>query len=263
MPNLYYTNSTGDALWVTLENWNTVADGSGDNAINIPWQGGAYTDYNLVDTTGGSVVTISGSIGNWSNTATATCDLNILGPWLDILGGTYTGSVSCSQIWGGTFYGSVFCEQVWGGTFYGSISFYLYNDSYGGDISNATSVSIQYGVWNGRYYFAGVLANGYIEYGQRAPAFNAYYIAGVVSTLDQNGTGTWNGRTYLNGQILPRNIVPSVTGEGKLGTPTKKWKEGHFSDLLMVGGEAVVITTDSRLTDGVTTAQAIAFSITL
>jgi len=34
---LYYTNASGDATWENLANWNTAADGSGDNPTEVPW----------------------------------------------------------------------------------------------------------------------------------------------------------------------------------------------------------------------------------
>ena len=37
-----------------------------------------------------------------------------------------------------------------------------------------------------------------------------------------------------------RNIVPNSNDSGKLGTPTKRWSEGHFSDALKVDGLDVV-----------------------
>jgi hypothetical protein len=42
-----------------------------------------------------------------------------------------------------------------------------------------------------------------------------------------------------------RNIVPNSDDSGKLGTPAKRWSEGHFSDAVRVGGLDVVTEAPS------------------
>ena len=110
MPNLYYTNSSGDGQWATLANWNTAPDGTGDEAIGIPWTvnysgGGAwYADYDLVDATGGA------GADTWffalGYGITGSCDIANITTH-SISSGTFTGTnlFIGGDVYGGTFLG--------------------------------------------------------------------------------------------------------------------------------------------------------------
>jgi hypothetical protein len=101
MPNLYYTNASGDSTWETLTNWNTAEDGSGDNPTNIPWTddgaGGAwYADTDLVDASNYSGVNINSTIDP-NIAVTGTCNIFRINNNATIYGGTFSGSHSYSQ----------------------------------------------------------------------------------------------------------------------------------------------------------------------
>ena len=109
MDNLYYTNASGDSNWETLTNWNTAADGSGDNPTNIPWtydgSGGAwYGDADLIDATGGNGISINSSIDP-NGVVTGTCDIVSINNNSIIDGGTFSGDNFTNNyvIYGGTF----------------------------------------------------------------------------------------------------------------------------------------------------------------
>ena len=139
-PTLYYTNAGGDSNWETLTNWNTAADGSGDNPTNRPWtddgNGGAwYADTDLVDATSGAGITIN-SVIDPNGVVTGNCDIVSITNIGGIYGGTFTGSGFTnyySLIYGGTFFGDNFTNNgyIYGGTFTGD-NFTNNNIIYGG-----------------------------------------------------------------------------------------------------------------------------------
>jgi hypothetical protein len=177
MPNLYFTNSTGNALWGDVSNWNTAADGSGDNPTAAPWGGGSeYDNYDLLDASNGTTALAYNGI---YNNGTGKCYVNV-----------YASGMGGPSIQGGSYYGSVTVERWLGPHF--------------GDFSNATSVSVNFGEYNGILYFFGSPATGFYQYG---PVYfvSGYYIGGVLTTLDATGNGTWNGATYVNGATEVQN----------------------------------------------------------
>jgi len=67
--------------------------------------------------------------------------------------------------------------------------------------------------------------------------WNRAFSAAEVAALYNNGAGT----SYpFIGVRTTRNIVPRSNNEGKLGTPTLRWAEGHFQSALTLDGSPVV-----------------------
>lgn len=59
-----------------------------------------------------------------------------------------------------------------------------------------------------RYYSeGGVYPRGNSVYKCSRTRAVLYYVSGVPTTLDENGNGTWNGRDYTSGQLLPITTI--------------------------------------------------------
>ena len=63
-------------------------------------------------------------------------------------------------------------------------------------------------------YYNGSVRNGYDAMAGMMAGQWGYYIDGVVTELDNEGNGEWNGQTYVNG-------VVQGGGGGPTGTLTK------------------------------------------
>ena len=202
-PTLYYTNAGGDSNWETLTNWNTAADGSGDNPTNIPWtddgNGGAwYADTDLVDATSGAGITIN-SVIDPNGVVTGNCDIVSITNIGGIYGGTFTGSGFTnyySLIYGGTFFGDNFTNNgfIYGGTFTGnyfSNNNIIYGGTFTGDGFTNNNAIISGGTFTGsgftNYYS---LIYGGTFFGDNFT--NNGYIYG----------GTFTGDNFTNNNII-------------------------------------------------------------
>lgn len=195
---LYFTNASGDWYWETLANWNTAADGSGDNPSNIPWtqvnsgeqipvEGASwYGDSELLDATTSSDFKTISHTTIISGDVTGTCRISNIGCFGTINGGTWTGDYVFASSVAGIGRG-----QIYGGNFYGSPC--------GTDPDNGTGTGgglVDGGDWHGSYFNAGVTYGGNF-YGANSQNCGNIYGGDFLGSNFQN----WASPPDLGGYI--------------------------------------------------------------
>lgn len=227
MANLYFTNAVGDSLWNTLGNWNTAADGSGDNPTSVPWVDGYY-DYDLYSSQDYTAFAYSYGYVIIPSNVTGTCNFQAGFPGGGEINGGNFGFIVISNsgfITGGVFSAEIILSDG------GSIS--------GGDLSGITLLS-GYGV---PLPVSGVSIN--ID----ADISDAVFQYETI-TAYQNGapyTGEWEGQVWANGvwqSVAATNLYftnaggdnqwPNLTNwntasDGSGSNPTSiPWVDGYF-----------------------------------
>ena len=237
---LYYTNASGDATWENLANWNTAADGSGDNPTEVPWSDtdGSTSGSDLIDASGGAGVSINSNIDP-NQVVSGSCDIPSINNG-GINGGTFSGDnftnnaligggtfsgygfINNDGIYGGTFTGDNFTNNglIYGGTFSG-YGFTNYNFIYGGTFSGYGFINTNNGLIGGGTFsgdnftnnstFTGIYAehyytNGVLDASINGLYFDSYYYPGgyeIFSNGVSNGffNGGWMGVHYFNGYV--------------------------------------------------------------
>jgi hypothetical protein len=226
MPNLYFTNASGDGRWETLANWNTAADGSGNAPSNVPWtnnsSGGAwYGDYQIVDGEGnvGSPVIINCDIGEYvSGVCNISNIVNIFGQddygndpiSLSIKGGTFTGSFTNNgNISDGLFWGTLINNGgLFGGTFAGDNSV---NNAW----NNMWDVSFPFGItgtFTGAYFVNnGSLGDSYFSANSVLVTGPYFTNNGFISSGEFTGDNvTLDG--YVSGGVFSGNNASTFLG---------------------------------------------------
>jgi hypothetical protein len=236
MANLYCINTDWQyGAWENLSNWNTAADGSGSNPTNIPWtddgNGGAwYSDYDLIDATGGQGININ-SIIDPNQVVTGSCNIIYVTSNSDIYGGTFTGDYftnaavygSYGTIHSGLFTGSNFAHEgiIYGGTFTGD-NFTIFG-YYGGPGSDFDLGYIYDGTFSGNSvtsYFAQIFGGTFTGY--NFYSFGSYIndgtfeIDGISINTSYQGYTTFpainitSGGTPYTGEWLGQNWEAGV-----------------------------------------------------
>ncbi len=288
--SFYYTNATGDGLWETLGNWNTAFDGIGETPLKVPWvdvnSGGGYWDADLFDSSGAGITLNTPIIYN----VTGTCYINGVNNYSEVDVGNWEGInfTNYGYLWGSfgsptatingvgfANYGYIFSWNIIGG-----IGAYYVN-------SIATTLDQNgSGYWDGTFWIGeGAATKGFIGLNENGTGWNdgtyrdvsdtiqtgwspAYYVSGQPTTLNQNGTGFWNGNLYVNGAIVPTsantlyyvyidfNSWETLTNwfDYQGNNPTSvPWVDDYFDyDLVDAGGGQPFVSLASTISDSVT-----------
>lgn len=219
MPNLYYTNSSGNYSWETLSNWNTAPDGSGSTPTEIPWTGNATKGYDLVNASGQEVYLSS----TLSTSVTGVCNSNMyVINYGNIRSGTFNSfiqNVYGSIISGGTFNGIVGNDSgdpsnIIGGTF----NSYVYgNYSIGSNpiFSSSSSIDFWYGsVIAGGTFNCNINAYYTTVYNGQFNGFTTYFNSDGYHELPISG-GTFNGTNLgISGYAITGGNFSNVTNFG-------------------------------------------------
>jgi hypothetical protein len=207
---LFYTNAGGDNTWENLANWNTKADGTGQNPTEIPWSvdGGYTSHYSLADETGGAGITISQSTHLYPQEA-STCYIPNISSYATITKGSYTGTNFSNKgvISGGEFYGHYFTnEEYWdsywlGGVIHGGI---FYNNGFVngqfGTITGGTIVSSN-AVNNGHISGGSFTGNNFTHTGYRAVISDGSFSGDNFLALGSTSAGWW-GTYHPSGGVI-------------------------------------------------------------
>jgi hypothetical protein len=218
----YYTNAANNGQWGDLNNWNSKSDGTGNLPTEIPWSNtnNSTDDFDLIDTTGGQGVQISGDYSiDFQLSVTGSCDIDgILLFSTSISGGTFTGDnfSNFGVINGGGFSGVGFYNTgtINNGTFAqdGFANVATINDgtftgdnfSHSGTINGGTFTGDNFGSGTGRIYdgmFTGDnFSNSYIIYG------------GIFTGGNFNNYGTIQGGAFSNVGFTNREFSSQIYG---------------------------------------------------
>lgn len=238
-PALYWTAAGDGSSWEDLNNWNTAADGSGDNPTNIPWtddgdSGFWYSNYDLIDAFGGTEVCVALDLSG-----DASCDIQIKNSdYISIFSGNFLNVVTSSgdvgvpitfeggsfakvydtgqlifgvQIYGGLFYGDMYCAgYVFSGDFTGSGQVFGGAHIYGGNFTGSGLVfsgNIA-NVPNGGIISGGVFSGGDLTVNNYPVILGGEFIFPAVSISYSGG----NTRLSLDGG--PTFSYPTPSGGG-------------------------------------------------
>lgn len=236
---LSLADSTGNGN--TLTNSGGVGLGTGKIGGGASFGGGAqYLQSSFAGNLGSNF-----SISFWFNGTDATAGLNQLGQWTD---SWVIGSNSSNGLYFISSGNGVFNFPI-SNAFDGSWHFYTVISNNGSGslyVDGATDLIIHsFGTLTSSTPLTIGATEGYENstFGQvdEVGIWSRALSAAEVTELYNSAAG--NSYPFGGGGTPPvaphKNIVPRSNGQGKIGTPTLRWDEGHFQTALTLGGSPV------------------------